>query len=353
MRKTIVYLVLLAVLAACIWYISHRNNDMFDNDEAGFTIRDTAAVGKIFLAHTDGRSVLLERTPEGWRVNKEYKAMSAPVDQLLKTLYRQVADYPVPESQHNLAVKHLSGNSTKVELYDRRGKKMRVFYVGDEAGKLGTYMLMEGAKRPYVVNIPVFQGGLTSRYSPDIKDWRDRTVFRIAAEDITEISVQYVDEPLNSFIMRRDGAQVSVILDSSLGAPGTLNTSRVQRYLGFFTNVSCEGFTNGQTWMDSVLRTVPRRCIIDVKGKDGYTQHLTVFWRPLYRRSKNLSTPVPGYRNEYDADRYYAVFNNNRDTAVIQQFVFDKIFRNGYEFYQQDQTTMPAPDTAVLHDHLH
>jgi hypothetical protein len=271
---------------------------------------------------------------------------------LLKTLARQAAEQPVPQSHHNMVVKNLAGNSTKVELYDRKGKQIRVFYVGEEApAGSGSYMLIEGAARPFIVNIPLFEGSLTPRYSADLKDWRDRTVFRIPAEDITEISVQYVDEPLNSFKMQRgaDGS-VTVSLDPQMGEQGEPNMSRVQSYLGFFADVNCEGYTNGEPFMDSMLSTCPRRCIIDVIGKNGYTQHVTVFWRPLYRRSKNLNTPVPGHKNEYDADRYFAVFNDNRDTAVIQEFVFGKIFRAGYEFFQHSS---PAIDTTVIHEHRH
>lgn len=351
MKKTLLYLALLIALIISVWYILSDNQaNAFGDDGTGFTIKDTAEIGKIFLADSRGNTVLLERKSGEWFVNGNDKALIAPVNSLLRTLNKQVADVPVPEKQHNRVITDLAGNSIKVELYNRKGKTMRVFYVGEEAYNMsGTFMLMEGAQRPYIVNVPAFAGVLTPRYSTHLKDWRDRTVFNIAAEDVEQISVQYIDHPMHSFVIRRNGNNVTVSIDAALQGLGELNQNRVDAYLGFFHGVNCEGYTNGDVFMDSLLREVPRRCIIDVTGKNGYAQQVTVFWRPLDKRSKNLDTPMPGHPNEYDADRYYAVFNNNKDTAVIQRVVFEKIFRSGFEFYQD---TDPAEEHEV-HEHRH
>ena len=52
-----------------------------------------------------------------------------------------------------------------------------------------------------------------------------------------------------------------------------------------------------------------------------------------------MLTPFPGIDNRFDADRFYAVINNFKDTVIIQRFTFDKIFRKAYEFYEADDTT--------------
>jgi hypothetical protein len=52
-----------------------------------------------------------------------------------------------------------------------------------------------------------------------------------------------------------------------------------------------------------------------------------------------MLTPFPGIDNRFDADRFYAVINNFKDTVIIQRETFDKIFRKGYEFYEADDTS--------------
>src|SRR5690606_21688492 len=115
--------------------------------------------------------------------------------------------------------------------------------------------------------------------SPYERDWRDRTVFNIAAEEIEEISISYDDQPMHSFVIKREGNDVKVQIDSALQGLGELNNNRLTAYLGFFTNVNCEGYTNGDLFMDSVIRSVPRKCVVDVKGKNGYHQSVVVYWR--------------------------------------------------------------------------
>lgn len=344
MKKTLLYFVVLVVLGFGVYYfLIGKKDNTFSASEAGFTI-DTASLGKIFLSSNDGKSVTLDRTDSGWRVNKEYKVLPATLNLLLQTLAAQRAISPVPESAHNYIVKAMAGNSTKVELYDRKGDKMRVFYVGFETPRYtGTYMLMEGAEKPYIVQIEGNNGYLTPRYSPDIKDWRDRTIFNIAPEQIQSIKVTYPHEPINSFVLKQQDNTVTVDADSSLIKSNAFNARRANVYLKFFQGVYCEGYMNGLAQLDSSLKTVPERCIVEVTDNAGKTQRADIYWMHANRRSKNLLTSDVNTADTLDPDHFYAIINNNRDTVLIQNYAFEKIFRNAYEFYQPDHTG-PEPE---------
>lgn len=349
MKKTLLYVLLLLVFALGVWYFIFRDTNPFGGSDSAFTIRDTAAIGKIFLSRTDGQSVTLERSAGGWIVNGNYPVLPYAINNLLTTLNRQEAQSPVSVKAHNAVVTSLAGNSIKVEVYDRSDKKMRVFYVGGEATDLdGTYMLMEGASRPYVVTISAFTGYLTPRYSTELAQWRDRTIFNIAPGDIRSVAVKYFQDTLNSFTVQQDkDGKVSVALNPVLRLDQPLNEKRVRDFLGFFRNINCESFMNGLEGMDTVLRTVPPKATIDLTDKDGKTTHVLVYWRPLDRRSKNLLTPKPGQPEEFDADRLYAVIHDGKDTVGIQNYVFDKIFRRGFQFYQQTVVDpLPVLDTT-------
>ena len=56
----------------------------------------------------------------------------------------------------------------------------------------------------------------------------------------------------------------------------------------------------------------------------------------LNHRSKNQTVSNPDIPDEFDADRIYAVINNNQDTVMIQQFAFRDIFHKAFEFFQND-----------------
>jgi hypothetical protein len=344
MRKTLVYILLLAVAGAGLWYfVFNRNKEAFSAGEADFAVKDTASVGKIYMVRTSGESVTLERKAAGWMVNGGYMAMERPVSILLGTLARQTAQYPVPENMHNGVVKSLSGNSVKVEVYDKSDKLLRVFYVGSEAKNYkGSFMLMKGAERPYVVAIQGFEGYLTPIYSTALVDWRERRVFDLKPEEIRSVSVQYVNEPLNSYTVSQEGDKLTVKADPGISETSPLNEARTKAYLKFFENVNAEGYLNGMMNISSAIAQTEKRCIVDVEGRDGKKQHLEVYWMPVNKRSKNLTTPPGQAAASYDADRFYGVMNDFRDTVIIQQFVFDKILRRAYEFYEPEQTSRPS-----------
>ena len=129
MRKTLLYLVILGLLGFAIYYflISKRGGNPYGDSEAGFKIKDTAAIGKLFIVSGDGESVLVERTDSCWMVNKKYKALRSMLNLVLTTLAQQSALYPVTQSAYENVVKTMATDAVKVEVYDRQGKKMSVF----------------------------------------------------------------------------------------------------------------------------------------------------------------------------------------------------------------------------------
>lgn len=347
MRKTLVYLVVLAALGAGVYFImsGSSNENPYKAEEAGFTIQDTATIGRIFIADAGGESVLLERTDSGWMVNHQYHALPSTLSLLLTTMLKQVPLYPVTKAAHDNVIKLLSTHGVKTEVYDRAGKKIKVFYVGGGAadGK-GTNMLLEGASQPYVVETPGFVGYLTPRYSYRVRDWRDRTIFNVPAADIRSVSVQYTGKPDESFTVTQEANEnVQVKTTGSTAKLGPLNDRRAHSYLKFFTNINCEGYLNGLEDNDTTIKTAPKHSSIELTMRSGAVQHVDIYWMAVNKRSKNRKTSdMPNeVAEDYDSDRMYAVMNNYRDTIMIQQLSFQNIFRKAREFYTADA---PAPN---------
>ncbi len=339
MRKTIIYVLILAFLGFGIYFYLIRNNESkFSETEAGFTIKDTASIGKLYLVANDGESILAERTDSGWMVNKQYKAMPSTLNAIMLTLNAQAPLYPVTKAAFENVVKSLATDGVKVEVYGRDGKKMKVFYVGGPGvNNIGTNMMMEGAHTPYVVQVAGFNGYLSPRFTTQLKDWRDRTIFNFPSEEIKSISLQYADKPINSFVLSRENGSLTVKGDSNYTKNyGELNIRRAGIYLKYFTNVNCEGYLNGLSDMDTTLKTAPKHSSIDIEGMHGQHQHMDIYWMAINRRSKNVLVSNPDIPDDYDADRLYAVINDYKDTIMIQHMVFQKIFRKAFEFYQKD-----------------
>ncbi len=339
MAKTLIYFVILAVLGTSIYFFIFKKEDNpYGAKEAGFTVQDTAAVYKIFIASNDNESITAERKDGVWMLNGTMRALPSMVDLILLTVHNQEPLYPVTKNAYEEAVKNMAAEGIKVELYDKNNKKITVFYVGGiSANGGGTNMLTEGAKMPYVVQTPGFSGSLRSRFSTKVSDWRDRTVFNIPATDLKSVAVSYVTKPINSFVITKAQDKFTVTGDPAVTTGmGPLNEGRAKAYTTYFTNINCEGYMNGIPGLDSIIRNAMKMSVIDVETVKGEKQHADIYWMPVNKRSKNKLQSDEEVPNEYDADRMYAVINGSKDTVLIQTLTFFKLLRKSFEFYQKD-----------------
>jgi hypothetical protein len=350
MGKSLVYITILCVLGFGVYYFLIRDQDaLYQEKEANFTFKDTAAIGKIFLVDNEGNSILVERGSDNqWVLNKKYPVMPVQILNILTCLYMQTAFTPVAEREHDRVVKLLSGLATKVEVYDRKGNKIRAFYVAGQGPNYhGSYMILENAQQPYLVEIPGFEGYLTPRYSTDFKEWRSRKVFDLAADSIESVSIQYPGEPLSSFTVKNTSGKPEIVFDPALKSSLVeLNMQRANDYLNFFKQINAEGYLNGSENLDSVIQNARIRCKMSVAQKTGQTTVLDIYWidREKYNGAQTSTDPT---NRPTDVDRLYAVNQSSGDTLLIQMRTFEKFFRRSYEFYQKEQpntrANIPAP----------
>lgn len=358
MQKTLLYLAILAILVFGVWFFlfSDKSGQMFSSSDSAFTIRDTANIGKIFIAANDNpTSITLERKSAGWVLNGQYPVLASTLRQIMNTLRTQKAMYPVPDVQRDGIIRSLVGGGIKTEVYDLDGRKIRSFYVGGEMNSfVGTAMLMEGSERPYVVQIPGFEGYLTARYATDLNSWRDRIVFDYTPDQIAQISIRYAQEPLNSFTLTQQDGKISVALDTAMHFDKPLNERRARGYLSLFNKIYSEGFSNGMLDLDSTIWQMPEKATISIRNKNGAEQVVKIIYYPLDRRSKNLGKQATSFEDNFHSDRYFAILNGGKDTATVQIPTFEKIFRRGYEFFVPDeapQAKMELPAGKGMGNH--
>jgi hypothetical protein len=331
MQKTILYLAILAILGFGVWFFLFSERKAGD---ASFTVIDTASIGKIFLApNSSTQTITAERKPGGWIVNKEYPVLQSTLNQLLITIHNQRALFPVQDNQRDAVVRSLIASGVKVEIYDLEGRKMRSFFVGNEIGRFsGTVMLEEGSERPYVVQIPGFEGYLTTRYTANLAIWRDRLVFNYRPEDIAEVEVKFPLKPADNFTISNSGATPNVTLDPAIRPQQPLNQRRVRAYLSFFKMMYNEAYQS-YPGLDTLIRDMPEFADVRVKDAAGKENSVRFFYAPV--ETRNGTVDVEG--RTYSDERYYAIMNNGKDTATVQIPLFERLFRSGPEFFVADE----------------
>jgi len=339
-RVAILLVVILAVITAALLLFKNHKNTL-DKKNSSFAIEDTASITKVFLADKENNTVTLTRVnPSQWRVNDEFNAAKDAINVLLKTLMSVEVKEPVSKSGREQIVKLLATTSVKVEIYQKvyrinlfdkikwfpHEKLTKTYYVGCATqNNMGTYMLIEGTDNPYITHIFGFNGFLTTRYSPLVKDWRDHVVFSMKYPQIKSVSIKIMDDPKNSFKAVKKSPkdfELFSLLDNK--QVSGFDTIKMMELFSAFEDVRYEALVNDLDKLkkDSVISAKPY-IIIDVEGSDGKTYSVTSF----LRKAPEDEIDQQGNPVIYDRDRLFALINDKKDLVLIQFYTFSTIFK--------------------------
>jgi hypothetical protein len=328
MKRTKLYLaILLVLIPAAVLFFVRNPFKSFDVNPRSFSFKDTAAVTTIFLADKNGNACKLERTAGGWMANQKYKCRSEAILNLLEAIKQVDVKMPVRKEMQPAIIKELASGAVKVEVY--AGDEMvRQYYVGHEAedGE-GSYMLLSdvGANKnfdePFICWIPGFVGFLQPRFITNENEWRDRVVMNYIPPQLKAIQVDYAGAYTDSSfsIVLNGTTQFSLL---TKGVSIAFEEVRMKQYLAYFQNLSYEVLLTGKSkkLQDSLYKAGPF-CCMTLLRTDG-TKDQYKFYRKQFLGDVN---PDFGVRYDYDPDRLYMSFDNNKQWALIQYFVFGKI----------------------------
>lgn len=335
MNRTYLLLLIFLVLAGVTgWYFYQGQPDKSSllHEERTFKV-NPEEIGKIFLADRAGAQTTLERNGDHWVVNGQYRAYQNAMDNLLDAVGRIEMDYKPPAAAVPNMVKSLSTQGLKVEIYDRREKKIMTYYLGGTTqDERGTFIIRENFDQPYVAHIPGWSGNLRHRFSLQGDEWRDKAVFRAALKEIAEVFVEYPQQKSQSFRIVRDGRDWQVTpfyeITPVINRPG--QEGAVETYLTEFEGIFAETFQNNNPQRDSLSNTLPF-CSIHLKKLDGEVQEAHFF--PRYPKSVlNQESGLPEPTG--DVVERFNVLTNHGDFMVVQQSIFQKLFRPYAFFFQ-------------------
>ena len=334
MNRNLIYGIIVLILTVLVYFFVVRpGSGSFRGDEKAFGMKDTASIGKIFLADLAGKSITVTREDEVWRLEDGQPARKEQVQSIMHALSQMEVNVPVAKSMFDNVVRNIAGDHTKVEVYDRKGKKVRSFFIGPISTTYrGNFMLVDGSKTPFVVHIPGFDGFIHTRFVMDPYEWKDRTVFSYRPDRIRKLELTYPQVPDSSFVLHRS-EEGEYRFESGLGDASSFNPEIGNYYLNKFKDLNCELFVPEEYKLDSLQQLQPV-CRIAVTRADGETRDAAIYYRPVTYRTK-LQFTYQGQELNFDVDKFYAIINQPADLAIIQNFVFGDLFVGPSYFMRQ------------------
>ncbi len=327
-KNSVIFIVLFLLILVSVWvYRSKSKLSTVDEDSRNFRVKDTASITKIFIADKAGDQAVVERTSKGWVVNQKYPCRAEAILNLLEVIKNVEVKMAVPNSMKKNVIKFMATNALKVEIYSG-DEKIKQYYVGHETDDSeSSYMLLTNLDEdknydsPYACFIPGFKGFLLPRYIAKETEWRDRVVMNFSPPQIKQINVIYPQTPDSSFSIDVMDAKFFKLKDNK-AKELAFDEVKMRQYLVYFQNISYENLISGRNkkLQDSLLKVKPF-VSIQIVGQDFKTKVFD-FYRKAFTGDVN---PELGVKYPYDPDRLFLNFDDKKEWALIQYFVFGKL----------------------------
>lgn len=340
-KSSLLVIAALCVLCAISYYLykNKTSSTTLQKEACDFAVKDTNSITKIFLADKEGHRITLERKDKGWIVNGEYPCRPDAISLLLYTIRMVDVKSPVSKAAKEGIIKVMSAKSVKVEIYDENDL-IKQYYVGHE-NQLndGTYMILtdinsgNNYEDPYLTYIPGFNGFLSTRYFTDESDWRSHLVLNYIPPNIKSIKVEHLESPDSSFTVDLANSNTFSLLNTN-GTKLSYDEVKMKQYLAYFQNVSFEKLL---TKFNKKLSDSLRNAIPYIKLSITDTQNKTKVFSILHKNTTPELNERYGINYKYDPDRFFLRFDEDKEVALAQFYVFGKILPT-YAYFQPKNT---------------
>lgn len=338
-RNIILIASIAAILVATVVVIvlTHKpdphNSSYQDNSEG-------APITKIVMADKLNNHVTLELVGDTWMVDGKYPASKPLIENLLETLQKMRIRAEVNRDAVPNVLKDIAAHGVQVDIY--RGSLLTTtYYVGRETqDHLASYMFRKGDKVPCEVHIPGFRGYLTPIFTAEAIKWRSHLIVDLDVYDIARIELEIPQVPQESFAIYQTNKDFAMELLEGHRQIAHFDTARVSQMLSKFKNLNFDEFasivpnSNAANCVAGTPRTILR--ISDTKGNNHEVKVYLKYTNP----DDAKIIPDAKLREELDVNRLYAIVDN-RDTVLIQNWIFDFILQPA-SYFQGKDITLPT-----------
>jgi hypothetical protein len=308
LKKNWIYIIIIVIVTFSYNFLENKSSITKENR---FEIEETSLITKIFLADRNHNTITLSKREHNWLVNNQFIVRKAAIATLLSTVNKIRIKKPVSKTAFDNVVKYIATTGVYVEFFEN-DKMIKSYTIGSNTpDHLGTYMLLTGSKKPFIIHIPSFNGFLSPRYgiqgnSLDIKNWRSNTLFNLSSGAINHI--KYTDHliPENSYFLRTN--PFKVINSKNKSVP--FNNKKILRLLNSFKNLNCETFKKEKNKID--LGTQLEELVVNFDTLRTY---------------KISNSDIKTKEDNFTVGRKYATLNNG-ELMLIQDYVFNKVLIN-------------------------
>tara|TARA_B100000902_G_scaffold373307_1_gene401129 strand:+ start:6970 stop:7941 length:972 start_codon:yes stop_codon:yes gene_type:complete len=312
MKKIYNLLILLIVIQNSSCIIEKVNEKDFHTD-------DIEDIDKIIMHDKSGKSIYLEKKENIWFINNKYKVWSEQINYTLSVIKDIRIKSSVPESNIEFVIKNIATSGVKVEIF-KKNKKIKGYYIGGNTKDfLGTYMIMENAKSPYILHIPDRPPGiLNPKYGIEgillnENIWRKPLLINYDKEEILNIHIKDLQDSTQSFyidLIKKEILNYQMDLQK-------FNKKILTYWENSFSNLQCGPYKPN---LDKNDFNLIKSIYISTEQK---TDTLNIYEKNQEQNNK---------KEFYSSVEFMYADLNNSELVIIQKNIFNKVLINLDEF---------------------
>lgn len=310
LRNTIISVLLIAALVFVV-LVSQRSP--YGNNQSTFAVAPEKEISRVELSRDDS-SITLVKHNGAWLLDGKYETRKSAVLSLIDILTGIRIKSPVSSAAFNEEISGKGIKPVRVRVYEKR-KLLRTFIVYHTASNAyGNIMKRSGRSRPFIVYVPGYEEDIGYFFSTEQRYWRPFTVFNLLPSEISSVEVSYPSDTASSFSVTASAGKY--LLEGKTG----WDSSRVNRYISYFTFIPFEGWV--QTGTGDKLVTSDTSLTIKVMKTNGEEMVLS-----LWEKSGSSAGTT-------DSDRLYGKLSSMDDLFIIRYFDIDPLLKKRSYFYQ-------------------
>ena len=272
-----------------------------------FAVTDPDAIGRIFIADMQGRSLALSRRGGDWLIADSLVASPSIMREVLNVLSKVEVDFIPPAATAATVTDAMRTNALKIAVFDRGGKELRSLLLGPSTpDERNSYMLVEGERQPYAVRVPGHTGSLRPLFDlRSIDAWRALDFVAVDPAEVYAVETVYPRQRGAGFAIERAGARRTIRPADPLVAPVSTpgNARRLESYVEGFAEVPLVRRADDWSGADSV-RALEPFARITLRLADGDSTVLRL--HPVYLRddagNPRVDEPIPSYYVDRDGE---------------------------------------------------
>ncbi len=204
-----------------------------------FVVPEIAEVEKVEIVK-DGVTVLLNKGEQRqWFFNEIYPLEKRAQKQLFQNLEGlKVIAPPVTDSLGKKYADNMKKNPYRITCFNKDKEPIISYYIGDYNSEIGaTYLMRTDEQAVYPVHIPGMENNLHKRFPTDVGYWTEALLFSYVPNQISTVSVDYVKNPEESFILTIKDKQAQWVSRQTGAELADLSLRQVGSYLSYFMRV--------------------------------------------------------------------------------------------------------------------